>query len=386
MLKYKCMKESYLYKKIKGDLVQCQTCNHFCSLKPDQRGKCGVRENKNGKLFALNYGKAIAVNIDPIEKKPFFHFLPGSHSFSIATSGCNLRCDFCQNWDISQGPKPCTKASLVQGKGKVQNSPILGENLPPEEIVKQAKKTGCQSIAYTYTEPAIFLEYALDTMKLAYKTQTQTADSDCRLKNVWVTNGFFSEKTLKLISPYLDAANVDLKSFSENYYDKICGARLKPVLENLKSMKKLKIWLEVTTLIVPGYNDSDKELKQIASFIASELGKETPWHISRFFPAYKMSDVPPTPTSTIHKAYNIGKKTGLLYVYAGNIPGNNIDGIATESTYCPKCKKLVLGRFGFNIETNNLTKDAKPRTVHQRRIGAWGKCKHCGKKIDIITK
>ncbi len=341
------MKESYLYKKIKKNLVQCQTCNHFCILKPTQRGKCGVRENIDDKLFALNYQKAIACNVDPIEKKPFFHFLPGSSSFSISTVGCNLHCDFCQNWNISQNPK--------------KSGEILGENLPPSKIINEAKKYDCQSIAYTYTEPAIFLEYALDTMKLAKKNG---------IKNIWVSNGFFSKKMLELVSPFLDAINVDLKSFSDKYYQKICGVRINPILENLESIKKLKKWLEVTTLIIPSYNDSDKELKQIANFIANKLGKETPWHISSFFPAYKMINTSPTPISTIHKAYNIGKKEGLLYVYAGNIPGNNINGITTESTYCPKCKKLLIGRHGFLIEQYNLTEDEK--------------CKFCGKKIQII--
>lgn len=344
--KINVMKESYLYKKFKENKIQCQTCSHFCLIKEGERGKCGVRENRQGKLYALNYEKIIATHIDPIEKKPLFHFLPQSSSYSIATVGCNLACLFCQNWDISQDPKP--------------KNPILGEKITPQQIVNETLKSKCQSIAYTYTEPTIFLELALDTMKIAKKKG---------LRNIWVSNGFMSPQTLELVTPYLDAINVDLKSFSEKFYKEICNGRLRPVLENLKEIYKKKIHLEITTLIIPGFNDSEKELYQIAQFIKKELGAEIPWHISRFFPAYKMNNVPPTPAEKIHQAYRIGKKAGLLYVYAGNIPGNNINGLKTESTYCPECKKLIIERFGFAIETNNLTKD--------------GECKFCKTNLNI---
>ncbi len=342
------MKECYLYKKLPKKDVQCQTCSHFCLIRPGERGNCGVRENKNGHLYALNYSKAIATNIDPIEKKPLFHFLPATYSYSIATVGCNLSCKFCQNWDISQAPKP--------------KNPILGQDISPKEIVKEALESKCQSISYTYTEPTIFLEFALDTMKLTKKKN---------LKNVWVSNGFMSKETLKLISPYLDAINVDLKSFSEKFYQEICGARLRPVLENLKEIKKRKIHLEITTLVVSTLNDSEKELTQIASFIKKELGEDIPWHVSRFFPAYKLCHLSPTSIETIHKAYKIGKKVGLNFVYAGNIPGNHIDEIETESTYCPKCQRLIIERVGFALKTNNLTKN--------------GKCRFCKKSLNIIT-
>ena len=342
------MKESYNYKKLSKGKMQCLTCSHFCAPLEGKRGKCGVRENVEGKLFALNYGKLIASNIDPIEKKPLFHFLPGTFSYSISTVGCNLACDFCQNWDISQSPKP--------------KNPIIGEDVKAETVVKEALRTGCQSISYTYTEPTIFLEFALDTMKIAKKKG---------LFNVWVSNGFMSPQTLKLVIPYLDAVNVDLKSFSEKFYEKVCKARLEPVLENLKELYKKKVHLEVTTLIIPTLNDSKENLQNIARFIKKELSPEVPWHISRFFPAYRLSDLPPTDVKKIHQAYEIGKKEGLKFVYAGNIPGDSIDGITTESTYCPKCGKLVAGRAGFEIYNLNLDKK--------------GRCKYCKTDLNIFT-
>ncbi len=283
------MKEALLYKKLTGRKVQCQACAHYCLISPGQRGICRVRKNRDGKLYSLVYGKAIAVNIDPIEKKPLYHFLPNTYTYSMATVGCNFRCANCQNWQISQAN---------QG----------GQNLTPKEIVQEALNSHCPSISYTYTEPTIFLEYALETMKLA---------KEKGLKNIWVTNGFMSPQTLKLIIPYLDAANVDLKSFEESFYQKYCAGRLKPVLENLKALKKNGIWLEITTLIIPGLTDQEKMLKKIGQFIKKELGPETPWHISRFFPevSWKMKKLPATPLESIEKAQQIGLKTGLKYVY-----------------------------------------------------------------------
>jgi len=301
------MKEALLYKKItlkpseegSGKKVRCNLCNHRCIINDGKRGICGVRENKNGKLYTLVYGKAIAENIDPIEKKPLYHFLPGTYSLSIATVGCNFRCLFCQNADISQ-----------ISKEKPEDVEILGEDFPPEQVVKYALDNNCPSISYTYTEPTIFLEYALDCMKLAHKAG---------LKNIWVSNSYMTKEALDLISPYLDAVNVDLKAFTEKFYQEVCGAKLKPVLKNLKEIKKKKIWLEVTTLIIPGKNDSEKELKQIAEFIKNKLSDDTPWHVSRFFPCYKMMHVPSTPVEKIQRAMEIGKQTGLKHVYAGNI-------------------------------------------------------------------
>lgn len=336
------MKEAYLYRKLLNKKVQCRTCAHYCVLSPNQRGKCGVRENIDGKLYSLVYGKAVAINVDPIEKKPFFHFLPGSQSLSIATVGCPLFCKNCQNWTISQEPK-------LTGK-------IEGEDVLPEEIVGMAKKYKLPSISYTYTDPIAFLEYALDTMKLAKKAG---------LKNCWVTNGFLSKEALDLIAPYLDAANVDLKGFTEKFYQEICGGRLKPVLETLKRMKEKKIWIEITTLIIPTLNDDEKTFKAIANFIKKELGEETPWHITQFCGAisWRLKNLADTPVETLEKAYQIGKKAGLKYVYTGNVPGHQ-----GEDTICPQCGALAIDRMNYIIH----------------RYDKNGKCPKCGTDLNII--
>ena len=267
------MKEVLLYKKLAQKNAQCQNCAHYCVILPGKRGICGVRENIDGKLYAMNYGKIVACHIDPIEKKPFFHFLPGSYSLSIATIGCNFACKNCQNWDISQASKP--------------QNPVWGEDLSPEEIVKTALENKLPSISYTFTEPAIFSEYALDIMKLAKKKG---------LKNNWVTNGFWSKELFDLISPYLDAANVDLKSFSDQFYVENCRGKLGPVLDTLKRLKKKKIWVEITTLVIPTLSDSEKTFKDIAKFIKGKLGPETPWHVTQFSGAisWKLQHLPDT--------------------------------------------------------------------------------------------
>ncbi|MBZ9569883.1 AmmeMemoRadiSam system radical SAM enzyme [Patescibacteria group bacterium] len=338
------MKEVYLYKKLKEKKTQCRTCAHRCIISPGKRGVCGVRENREGKLYALNFGKAIACHIDPIEKKPFFHFLPGSHSLSIATVGCNFRCGNCQNWQISQAPK--------------SDKEILGENLSPKEIVKMALENHLPSISYTYTEPTIFLEYALDTMKLAKKAG---------LKNNWVSNGFMSEESAKLIIPYLDADNIDIKSFSEDFYRENCGGRLQPVLDTAKLMKKSGVWVEITTLVIPTLSDSEEMFKNIAKFIYQELGPETPWHISRFSGAisWKLKDLPDTPVEILEKAYKIGKDAGLKYVYTGNVPG-----LASENTFCPKCNALAINRMNYIIHRHDKS----------------GKCPKCGTDLNLILK
>ena len=338
------MKESLLYKKLANKKAQCQNCAHYCQISPGKRGVCGVRENKAGVLYSLNYGKTIACHIDPIEKKPLFHFLPGSHSLSIATVGCNFACEWCQNSDISQQSKKHEK--------------IDGQDLTPEEIVRIAKQNKLPSISYTYTEPTIFLEYALDTMKLAKKE---------KIKNVWVTNGFLSKEALETISPYLDAANIDLKGWSEDFYKKYCGARLKPVLENLVKMKNKKIWVEVTTLIIPTLNDSKEWLKGIANFIKKRLGAETPWHVTQFsgFISWQMKHLHDTPVETLQEAYKIGKKSGLKYVYTGNVPG-----LPSEDTFCPKCNALAIDRTSYIIHCYDKS----------------GKCPKCKAKLDLILK
>lgn len=335
------MKEAMLYEKIGDKKVQCNLCAHQCKINDGKKGICLVRENKDGTLYTLVYGRIISQNVDPIEKKPLFNFYPGTTAYSIATVGCNFKCQFCQNWEISQ---------MIRDEHL-----IMGNEASPELIVENAKRYGSKSIAYTYTEPTIFFEYAYDTAKLAHESD---------IKNVFVTNGYMTEEAIKKIEPYLDAANVDLKSFSDDFYRKLCGAKLQPVLDALKLMKKLGIWVEVTTLIIPTLNDSSEELREIAKFIFNELGEETPWHISRFYPAYKLRDKPPTPIETIHKAREIGLNEGLKYVYEGNVPGST-----GENTYCPNCKNLVIQRWGYNILKKNI-KD--------------GICQHCNYKIESI--
>ena len=336
------MKLAFLFKKLKNKKVQCQNCSHYCVLDCGERGKCGVRENIKGNLHVLNYGKIIACHIDPIEKKPFFHFLPGSFSLSIATVGCNFTCLHCQNWEISQSYK----------KAKI----IPGEKISPEKIVKIAIENNLPSISYTYTEPTIFSEFALDIMKLA---------KEKGIKNNWVSNGFWSQELFELIYPYLDAVNVDLKSFDENFYQKICGGRLKPVLENLKRLKEKGIWVEVTTLVIPTLNDKEDIFKKIAKFIKEELGDNVPWHITQFCGkiSWKLKEIPDTPIDTLKKAFEIGKKEGLKYVYIGNVPG-----LPNENTFCPKCDALCIERMGYFI----------------KRYDKNGKCPNCGETLDLI--
>lgn len=294
------MKECYLYQK-SGDYCECQTCCHRCRIAPFRRGICGVRENNRGKLISLNYGRIIAENIDPVEKKPLYRFMPKTSTLSIASIGCNFRCAWCQNDDISQMPKNDFDRDAIINK--------IGIETEPSQIIENAHKTMCPSISYTYTEPTIFLEFSLDTMKLAKKAG---------LKNIWVSNGYFTKETLDLIAPYLDAINIDLKGFSEENYIKYSGAKLQPILVNIKEVFKRKIHLEVTTLIIPGINDDEKQLTSITQFLAN-ISKNIPWHISRFFPAYKMMDREITPIETLEKAEKIGKKAGLKYIYKGNV-------------------------------------------------------------------
>lgn len=323
--------EALLYEKEDENYLRCGLCANRCRIAPNARGICGVRENREGILYSLVYGKTIAEHVDPIEKKPLFHVMPGSLTFSIATAGCNFRCSFCQNSEISQMHR--------------EKAEIVGISRTPAQIVEMAIQTKSKSISYTYTEPTIFLEFALDTAKIAV---------DNGLKNIFVTNGFMTSETLRLLSPYLHAANVDLKSFRDDFYRKYCGGHLQPVLDSLRTMKELGIWVEVTTLLIPGQNDGDQELDDIAAFVAS-LGRETPWHISRFHPQYLMTDTPATSLSAIHQAVETGKSAGLKYVYSGNLPGDS-----GENTFCPGCGHLLIGRYGFSIERNDLLGSACP--------------------------
>lgn len=335
------MKEAVLYDKLADSRVQCHLCAHRCTIKPDHVGICAVRENRGGTLYSLVYGRPISVAVDPIEKKPLFHFYPGTTSFSIATVGCNLRCRFCQNADISQWPR--------------ERKQIAGDPLAPEAAVHAARDHRCRSVSYTYTEPTVFAEYARDIAAIAHQEG---------LANCYVTNGFMTPEMLDYFYPLLDAANVDLKSFRDDFYKEQCGARLQPVLDNLKRMVQQRVWVEVTTLLIPDLNDGDDELREIAGFIVQELGPQVPWHISRFHPTYEMLDHPPTPIQTLHRAKEIGLAAGLRYVYEGNVPG-----AGGEDTACPQCGRIVIHRFGFRVLEYALRE---------------GHCLHCGATVDGV--
>jgi len=333
------MKEAMLYEKLSDDRVRCNLCAHRCVIADGKMGVCQVRENRDGMLYTLVYGRTISQHVDPVEKKPLLHFYPGSTAYSIATPGCNFRCRWCQNWEISQMPR--------------ERHLIIGEKASPEQVVAAARRAGCRSIAYTYTEPTVFFEYAYDTARLAHEAD---------IANIYVTNGYMTEEMLETFNPphpprsggehdlYLDAANVDLKAFRDETYRKYVGARLQPVLDSLKVMKRLSVWVEVTTLVVPGINDDLAELRDAAQFVAQELGVETPWHISRFYPAYEMTGVPPTPVATLQRAREIGLEEGLRYVYVGNVPGE-------ANTLCHGCGRLLIRRSGYWILENNVQPD-----------------------------
>jgi pyruvate formate lyase activating enzyme len=315
------MQRAMFQEPAEGKKVQCGLCAHRCLVLPGKRGICSVRENRDGVLYSLVYDRLIAENIDPIEKKPLFHFLPGSRSFSIATAGCNFRCKHCQNADISQLPR-------------ARPSAIPGQPATPAQIVAAARRSGCASISYTYTEPTIFYELAYDTAR---------ASAGEGLRNVFVTNGYISPEALREIRPYLHAANIDLKGFTDAFYRNICGARLQPVLDSIKLYHDLGIWVEVTTLVIPGHNDSPEELGRIAAFLCS-VDRNIPWHVSRFHPTYKMTDRPRTPFQTLQRAREIGIAAGLRYVYEGNVPGEG------ENTVCADCGAVAVRRYGFTVE------------------------------------
>ena len=322
--------------------VVCHLCAHGCSLKDGQRGICRVRENIAGRLVSLVYGRIVAESVDPVEKKPLFHVVPGTLSYSISTLGCNFRCDHCQNSSISQ----------IKRNEDVLSS---GVQRRPEDIVAMALKKGCRSISYTYVEPTIFFEFAYDCCTLA---------AENGLKNIFVSNGYMSRNATDHLAPLLSACNVDLKSFSDEFYKKFCGARLQPVLDNIALLKEKGVWVEVTTLVIPGLNDSDRELTQIAQFLAS-VDRTIPWHVSGFYPAYKMSDIPPTPLATLQKARQIGLDNGLAFVYAGNRPGSG-----QEDTNCPGCGVTTISRYGFRIENMSLVEGCCPQCGFQIP-GVW---------------
>ena len=324
---------------LEGGEIQCELCPHRCRVAKGKRGICRVRENRDGKYYSLVYGNPCAVHLDPIEKKPFFHVLPGTTSFSLATAGCNFQCKFCQNWEISQAfPED-----------------VYSYEVPPDLMVKRAKEIGARSIAYTYVEPTIFYEYMFDIGQLTKKEG---------LLNVTHSNGFINPDPLKNLCKVLDAANIDLKGFTENFYRELCSGELGPVLETLKTLKKEKVHVEITNLIIPTKNDDMSTLKEMCLWIKKELGADTPIHFSRFYPLYKLKTLPPTPVSTLDKARAVALSVGLEYVYVGNIPGHE-----GENTFCPKCKKMIIQRTGYMVGEINVKA---------------GKCKYCGKPIPGI--
>jgi pyruvate formate lyase activating enzyme len=332
--------EARLYQALSKNRVRCDACAHHCVIAPGERGHCGVRENRDGTLYSLVYGRACALHVDPIEKKPLYHFMPGTQSLSMATVGCQFTCKNCQNWQIAQGPKG--------------GRPIQGEEVSPDELLRTAQRYGTPSISYTYTDPNVYFEYALDTMQRA-----QAAG----IRNAWVTSGFWTPELFELIRPYLDAANIDLKAFDNDTYRETYGGRLQPVLDTLKRVADTDIELEVTTLVIPGVNDSEEQLGGMARFIAEELGRSVPWHISRFSGtiSWKMQHLPDTPPESLEHAKRLGGEAGLRFVYLGNV------GFADTNTYCPDCGALCVKRNGYRV------------VRHDDR----GRCPSCGAQVGI---
>ncbi len=321
--------------------VRCGLCHHRCRIPAGRTGVCGVRENRSGVLHTLVYGRLVARNVDPVEKKPLFHVAPGSRAFSVATAGCNLRCAHCQNHEISQ-------AGRFGGR-------LPGTFVPPEAVVGDAVATGCRTVAYTYTEPTVYFEYAADCMALAREQG---------LLNAFVTNGFMTPACLDAVGDTLDAANVDLKAMDDRFYREVCGGRLEPVLETIRSLRERGVWVEVTTLVIPGYNDDPEQLGRIAEFLAS-VDPDVPWHVTGFFPTHRLTDAPPTPAAALERARRIGLERGLRYVYTGNRPGRG-----GEDTVCPGCGTSVIVRRGFLLVLRNVRPD--------------GGCGGCGQPIPGI--
>lgn len=334
------LKEAMWYTKLNLKRVRCDLCPRKCVVDDRERGFCGVRENRNGTYYTLVYSNPCAVHVDPIEKKPFFHFLPATLSFSIATAGCNIECAYCQNWEISQ------------------RRPEQTDNvyLPPAKVVQLAKHYGCKSIAFTYTEPVVFYEYMYDTAKLSRQAE---------IRALMVTNAFIEPKPMREACKVLDGVKVDLKAFSEEFYKKICRGQLKPVLKAIEVIKSAGVWLELVVLIVPELNDSPSEIKQMCNWVKANLGKDTPIHFSRFIPMYKLRNLPPTPVKTLERCYEVAKEVGLHYVYIGNVFGH-----PAESTYCPNCGSIVIQRLGYRTSVNGL-KNGKCAKCKFAISGVW---------------
>lgn len=335
------MHEASFYRTEQDQKVVCGLCSHHCTVKPGKSGICGVRENREGKLYSLVYGQIAAEHIDPIEKKPLFHFQPGSRSYSISTVGCNFRCLHCQNYQLSQYPH-------------MSDDKVIGTMRTPEDIVETAVRSGCQSISYTYVEPTIFYEFARDCSVLAHAKG---------LKNVFVSNGYMTPEVTRDLASVLDGINIDVKAMTDDFYKKICKARLQPVLDTVVLMHELGVWVEVTTLLIPGLNDTSAELREIARFIKS-VDARIPWHVTAFHPTYRLTDRQSTQAETLRKARNIGLEEGLYYVFEGNIPGQG-----GENTHCPGCGEEVISRFGFSIRSNHMEK---------------GRCTKCDTEIDGV--
>ncbi len=334
------MKEAMFYSKQEGRKVQCFLCAHRCIIPDRKRGKCRVRENRGGSLFSLVYGRIVSMNIDPIEKKPLFHFRPGTTSLSISTVGCNFRCSHCQNFEIAQYPK--------------ERSDIPGDIVTPEDVVDAAERAGCESISYTYTEPTIFFEFAYDCACIAHERG---------IKNIFVSNGYTGLEATRAIAPFLDANNIDLKG-DNDFYNNICGAKLEPVRETIKLMKELGVWVEITTLIIPTCNDSDKTISDIIDFIVS-VDPSIPWHITQFYPTYKLQGESRTPVETLRRIRARGIEKGLKYIYTGNVMGE-----VGENTYCSNCQETIIERYGY-------------RTLSKIEDGA---CFKCSTRIEGIWK
>jgi pyruvate formate lyase activating enzyme len=324
----------------KKQTVACLLCPRACVIAKGETGFCRARMNVSGKLYSLGYAKPCAAHVDPIEKKPFFNVLPRTTSFSIASAGCNLRCRFCQNWQISQ----------------ISPSETTNMDLPAGKVLEHARRQGCRSIAYTYTEPTNFYEYMLDTAKTA---------KGSGMLNIYHSNGYINEEPLLQLCKYLDAANIDLKGFSPQFYRKYCEAELEPVLNTIRILKRSGVWVEITNLVIPGHNDDAETIQRMCNWIRTNAGPDVPIHFSRFFPMYRMTGIAPTPLETLERAREIGLKSGLHYVYLGNVPGH-----AGENTYCPKCRKMVIQRRGYG--------------VLEYQLKSGGKCRFCGEKIGGI--
>ncbi len=337
------MEKTGLFLPQPGNSAQCLICRHRCIIQEGKRGICQVRENRDGVIHSLVYGLLVAQGSDPVEKKPLYHVLPGSHTWSVASVGCNFRCLHCQNADIAKFDD--------QGSHRFPGHPVK-----PAETLKQAQSHACRSISYTYTEPTVWLEYALDTARLA---------TEAGLWNFFVTNGYITPQALDLMAPVLHAANIDLKGFTEDFYRRVCGAKLSETLDGIRDYRRRGIWIEITTLVIPEENDNTEQLNGIARFIADELGPETPWHVSRYFPNHRMLNHPPTPIKSLERALEAGDRAGLKYLYVGNVNGGR------ENTCCKSCGATVIARSGYRVTAMNL-RDGACGSCGRPIAGLWG--------------